>query len=59
MRYTFGPNTDAVDRQVFYVDPDNGQIRLIDTLSTAGVTIFTVGYGSLEWNCYIIFTNNS
>ncbi|RUS82555.1 hypothetical protein EGW08_009685 [Elysia chlorotica] len=41
IRYTFDPNTDLIDQQVFYVDPNSGQIRLIELLSTVGVNAFT------------------
>ncbi|KAK3745550.1 hypothetical protein RRG08_040225, partial [Elysia crispata] len=41
IRYSFEPSTDQIDRQVFYVDPDSGEIRLTEVLSTVGVTDFT------------------
>ncbi|CAG5130538.1 unnamed protein product, partial [Candidula unifasciata] len=40
--YTFDPtNTDPVDRNYFYLDPTNGQIRLIQPLNTATTNIYT------------------
>ncbi|KAK0048619.1 protocadherin Fat 4, partial [Biomphalaria pfeifferi] len=39
--YTFDANTtDADDRRYFYVDPTTGQVKLIDVISTSGITSF-------------------